>query len=53
MNWILKVKVGRNWFKIDIDDYEDDTLLDERIAIYTEMAECSKILLYKLEREIK
>jgi len=22
MNWILKVKVGRNWFKIDIDDYE-------------------------------
>lgn len=53
MTWILKVKVGRNWFKIDIDDYDDASLLDEHIAIYTDMDECTDILLYKLAKVVK
>ncbi len=50
MNWILKVKVGINWFKIDIDNEE---LLDYTIDLYDKMVKCTNILLFRQITVIK
>ncbi len=50
MTWILKVKVGRNWFSINIDN---DEILEYNIDLYENMDKCIEIILFKLEKVIK
>ena len=50
LNYILKVKVGRNYFKIDIAHLD---LLEFNIGLYENMEECSEIILYEIKKVIK
>ena len=49
-SWILKVKVGRNWFTI-ID--LDEELLEYTLGLYENMDKCTDILIYELVRVFK